>query len=269
MAEEEALRYAQQKRSWIVVAAQLAALAAVLATMGGLIMYVSRPPTADKLYATIDSRVDNDDEASLGKAESEIYEFLKRFPDDPRADLLRSYKERIELGRLERKLQRQTRAGGAANTALLPAEQLYLDAVGRMATSPDESIAMLDSLVNLYGPTAHADSENSATSAAGEQGKRRSDRDAAQQTADVVQLSRRRLQSVHAELDEQHKRQTSGLEERLAVAEKLSAANPQEAAAMYQAIVDLHEHDKWAAKVVETARGRLDVLKKSNETKSE
>ena len=269
VAEEEALRYAQQKRSWILVAAQLAALATVLATMGSLIMYVSRPPTADKLYATIDSRVDNDDEASLGKAESEIYAFLKRFPDDPRADLLRSYKERIELGRLERKLQRQTRAGGSANTALLPAEQLYLDAIGRMPTSPDESIAMLDSLVNLYGPTVSVDSENTATNAAGEQGTRRSDRDVAQRTADVVQLSKRRLKSVHAELDEQHKRQAAGLEERLAVAEKLSAASPQEAAAMYQAIVDLHEHDKWAAKVVETARGRLDVLKKSNETKSE
>jgi serine/threonine-protein kinase len=119
--EEEEIRLrSQNQRSWLLVAAQLGGLVAVLASLTGVALYLSRPQSADKLYASIDARVEGDDDASLGKVENEVNEFLRRFPEDPRADVLRSYQERIELDKLERRLQRLTRGGGI-NTSLLPA----------------------------------------------------------------------------------------------------------------------------------------------------
>ena len=107
--EEESRLRSQSQRSWIVVAAQLGSLAAVLALLAGGAAYLSRPLSADKLYSMIDSRVERDDDASIAKVENEVNDFLERFPDDARGDTLRNYKERIDLA----KLKQQTAAANA------------------------------------------------------------------------------------------------------------------------------------------------------------
>jgi serine/threonine-protein kinase len=256
--DEELLLRRQNQRSWLTVAAQLGGLVAVLAGLSGIALYLSRPPSADKLFATIDARVEGDDDASLGKVEKEVNEFLIRFPDDPRADVLRSYQERIELDKLERRLQRLARGGGI-NTSLLPVEQLYLTSVSRAPSSPDESLAMLQTLVDLYGPSASVDTTGDAT----HEYKNDADRDAASRTADVVQLAIRRLKSLQTDVERQHKQQIAALEERLATAERLSTTNPQQAAAIYRAIEKLHAGDAWANRIVETARSQLATLEKN------
>ena len=255
--EEEALRRVQQKRSWLLVAAQLAAFAAVVATMGGGIVFLSRPPSADKLYAAISTRVDSDDDASLGNVEKEVNSFLERFPDDARAVLLRGYRERIELDKLERKLQRQTRGSGSVIRSLLPAEQLYLEAAGLAAASPEKSLAMLGALVDLYDADVPLDPR---TATPGTTNNKKADRGAADRTADVVQLAKRRVPTLRADLAKQREQQSAALNERLAAAERLQATNPQRAAAIYRAILSLHEGDAWAAPVVEKARRGLSEL---------
>jgi hypothetical protein len=40
----------------------------------------------------------------------------------------------------------------------------------------------------------------------------------------------------------------------------MSGSDPQQAAAMYRAIIDLYQHEPWAEKVVADARGRLEEL---------
>jgi eukaryotic-like serine/threonine-protein kinase len=259
--EEEELRLqALNKRSWIVVAAQLGGLVAVLLSLGAFAVYLSRPPSADKLYALISSRVDNDDDASLVKVENEVADFLNRFPNDPRADTLRSYRERIELDKLERKLQRQMRSRGVANVALLPAEELYLQAINAAPTSPEKSLVMFESLVDLYGAeAAHAPTEGGSASA---QSDKRADRDATDRTNAAVQLARRRIEKMRAELDQQHAAKLAALNERLGAAERLAATNREQAIAMYRAIVALHQDDSWANAAVEKARGQLVALEK-------
>jgi hypothetical protein len=42
----------------------------------------------------------------------------------------------------------------------------------------------------------------------------------------------------------------------------LADSDPQRAAAMYRAIVDLHSHDEWAAEVVQEASRQLARLQK-------
>ena len=133
------------------MAAQLASFAAVLGAMVGVAMYLSRPPSADKLYSSIAARVNSDDDASLGKVEDEVNTFLQHFSDDPRADVLRGYKERLELDKLERRLQRQKPGSGSTEVPLLPIEQLYLQAIGQAGSAPEMALVKLESLINLYG----------------------------------------------------------------------------------------------------------------------
>ncbi len=96
------------------MAGQLAAIAAVLAAIGGIAWYLSRPPSADKLYHSVISRIDSDEGGSLVRVENEVNDFIARYPEDPRVGQFERYKERIELDKLERKLQRKSR-----ETALL------------------------------------------------------------------------------------------------------------------------------------------------------
>ena len=117
--EEEALRRAQQQRSWLVMAGQLAATVAVLGMIGAIAWHLSRPPRRTSLYASVMSRVESDEGGSLLRVENEVNDFIARFPDDPRVDQFERYKERIELDKLERKLQRKTRGSAATDPTLL------------------------------------------------------------------------------------------------------------------------------------------------------
>jgi serine/threonine-protein kinase len=256
--EEEARRLARRQRSRLAAVGQLAALIAVMAAIGGVAWRVTRPASADRLYASITERAGADEGGSLAPVENEVNEFLTRYPQDPRADEITRYKERIELDKLERTLQRHIRGSDAFDSKLTPAEQLYLDAVSETDNSPDKALAMLYSLVNLYGAEAPAEAPRTAEGGGG--GK--TTRDKSARSADVVQLARRRLETLRSELALQHKVQLAEINERMDVAEKLSKSDAQRAAAMYQAIVDLYGGEKWAESAVGNARSRLAELRK-------
>lgn len=253
--EEEAARSMQQQKSWLLIAAQVVAVVAILGTVAGGFAYLSRPVPADKLYATIMSRVDSEDDASLGKVEDEVNDFLTRFPGDARASELRGYQEQIELDKLERKLQRQARGGWAINTTLLPAERLYLEAYSLAATEPERSLELLKSLIGLYDTAVPTNSSDQAKPVAAS--KKNGERSAADRTADVVRRARQRLKSLSSEIDKLQEQQLASLNEQLAIAEQLKLAKPEQAASICRAIVNLYEKDKWAAAAVAKARGIL------------
>jgi hypothetical protein len=225
-----------------MIAAQLAGLAAVLAAMGAFALYLSRPPSADELYSTVSERGTGDNEAPLGSVEREINKFLELYPQDPRAEELQRYKGRIDLDKLERKLRREARDSGSADPSLLPVEQLYLRAAGMAENSPDEALALFQSLIDLYGPSI-GDGDNNDVSA-------------------IVQLAKQRLAGLRSDLTKLHERQLSALAERLDVAQQLSTTDSAKAAAMYRAIIDLHQSNTWANEVVAQARTRLVELEK-------
>jgi serine/threonine-protein kinase len=238
--EEERLR-AQQRRSWVQIAMQLAALAAVVFCMVALAMYIRRTPSSDELYATITERGDGDEQVSLATVEPDVSEFLRLYPNDPRAREVERYRERIELDKLERRqrrLRREARESGAADTSLMPAEQIYLRAMDAAETSPDEAAALLQSLVDLYAPVVNGAAADDDVAA-------------------IVALAKRRLKTLREDLDKMHERQLTALRGRLEVARQLSRSDAAEAARMYQAIIDLHAGDAWAKEVVAEARSML------------
>ncbi len=257
--EEEALRCSPQHRSWLVMAGQLAALAVVLGAIGGIAWHLSQPPSADKLYSSVMARIDADDVTSLVRAENELNEFLTRYPEDPRAAEFERYRVRIELDKFERKLQRRTRGSAATDPSLLPVEQLYLRAAGMADTDPDKALAMFASLVNLYGTGALP-----VDSAGGMGATSRDDpeRDAAARTSNIVQQAHRRIGTLRADLDRQRERELAALNERLDAGDKLSKTDSGAAAAIYQAIIDLHQGDTWAESAIKKAHSRLAKIKK-------
>jgi serine/threonine-protein kinase len=236
--EDEARIRSQHHRPWLIIAAQLAALAAVLGGMGAFAIHLSRPPSADELYQTIVDRPDREDNASLINVEGEIDSFLSSFGGDPRAGEMRRYKQRIELEKTERKLRRNARDRDSGDP-LLPAEQLYLRAADLAESSPDQAVTLFQSLVDLYGPSGGGNDDNVNA---------------------VVRLAQQRLSTMRADLTKQHERELSALNERLAVAAKLWKTEPQQAAAMYRAIVALHLNDAWAKNVVAQAQSHLKDL---------
>ncbi|HEY3392649.1 MAG TPA: serine/threonine-protein kinase [Lacipirellulaceae bacterium] len=257
-AEEARLR-AEQQRSWITVALQLAGLAAVLGGMAALALYLSRPPTADELYQTITSTSSANDDTSLGNVEREINEFLAMYPKDSRAAELVRYREQVLLDKMERKLQREARGNGSAETELIPAERLYLRAVGMANDSPEAAAATLKSLLDLYGAEAARgggdDPSNSQTT-------RAHNDDARERINTVVQLAKRRLATLQTTIAKERNVQLADLKERIQAAERLVKSDPNRAAAMYQAIIDLHANDIWANDVVQEARSNLDKLER-------
>jgi serine/threonine protein kinase len=250
--EERARQQKQLERSWLSAVPQLVGLATALAVLAAIAFYLSRPLTADALYNRIATRAEADDPDSLRNAEREIHQFLERFPDDPRASELQLYSRQLELDRLERSLQLRARRNGALDLALLPVESLYLQATSAVQTSPEQAAVMLQSLIDLYGADAAVDSAGSQTIA-------KQDDQLARQAA-CVDLARRSLERLRADLVKQRSRQLASVQERLTAAGKISDQHPAEAAAIYRAIVNLHQNDAWADDVVAEARHRLDEI---------
>jgi hypothetical protein len=241
---------AQARRSWWAAIGQLAALAAVIMGMVATAIYLSRPSSADELYRTISAARDPVGGESLANVEPQITEFLQRFSDDERAEEVRGYDRLLKLDQGDRKLQAAARRGRTTNSSLLPAEQLYLQAVSSSQTSQEAALKMFESLVALYGtPATSTDGEKDDGSAS------RRDRELL-----CVALAERRIELLRIELAKQIDEKRASLTERLEAARALSASNRGRAAAMYRAIIDLHENDDWASEFVAESRRRLEEI---------
>ena len=252
--EEHARQQLQLPRKWLTVLAPLVALVLAIAGLWTLVVYLTRPYSADELYEKVAALADRDDANSIRTVEREIGEFIARFPDDPRAAELRSSQERVKLARTSRRLQLQAQWGGLSDPSLLPVEALYLRAMNLAQSSPSAAIAMLESLVKLYEPesTADAGPSEAATSGGGKQD------DAVERRARCIQMAKQQLKTLRDE--KQVSRQLAVIRERLDTAAQLSVSDPRRASDMYQALIELYGKDAWAEEVVAEARQQIDRL---------
>jgi len=248
VAEDFARQQQQASRSWTAILVPIIALALALAGLGSLAIYLSRPDTADQLYAKVSSRVDRDDVDSIREVEREIKEFITRFPDDARAAELRQSQQHVELERMSRRLQLQSRRGGLSDPTLLPVEVLYLQAMNSAQASPESAIATLESLVKLYRSDANAD----AAPKSGDDADRR---------ARCVQLAEQQLTTLRGDVAKQTSRQLAAIRERLDAAAIVADRDPRHGREMLQAIIDLYGKETWARKVVAEAERQMGSLK--------
>ncbi len=236
--EEEARTLAENARSWPLILAQGLALLTLLLGLGALALFFSREPTADELYNAVVKRAEGD--LPLSGVEREISSFLERFPKDSRAEQLRHYQERIELEQLERKLRRQARDYGIGGAGLLPAEQLYLKASSLSESSPEQAAQLFQSLIDLYAPPDNTDQQAKVEA--------------------IVSLAKDRLSDLQPRLKKRHAQELTAMRERLTVADKLAASEPENAAKMYRAIVNIYGNQDWAKELVAQAQARLESL---------
>jgi len=214
-------------------------LAVCLLALGLGTWYVLRPPTADALYerivrATSEGTID-------GKlaAERDIHEFLTRYSNDPRALQLRQYEDDLAMYRLERRFEHQM--GREVDAAgLLPIERAYLEAINYLRIDTERGMAKLQALVDLY---EHEGSQP------GRPGSGPADQ--------CLELARRRLAVLRAQLAQSWSEQLGVIQARLDRADELAATDPDRAQRMREAVVELYSDKPWAAPAVRRAKNAL------------
>jgi hypothetical protein len=230
--EEERRRAQRERGEWLALAGQLAGLAAALAALAWIGWKLTRPATADDLYATMSDLWQAED-ADLRKIDDEITEFLDRFPDDARAAEVRGFADELELQKIERRLRTQARLTGSA--AAHPAEQVYADAIALAATDPARAAAMLENLLALYPKQE----------------------DAEERARQYLTLAERKLEQLRSSLVSRADEQLPQIAERLRTAKGMEAVDLETARGMYRAIVNLYGDEPWAKSVVHDAQRRL------------
>lgn len=202
----------------------------LIAALAGFFWVATRPPSADQLFARIDRAADSTNPHALLNIESDLVRFIERFPQDERADQVRQYQERLEVGRLERRLQRLERTGVAADD-LLPAERIYLSALQSASHAPETAVAQLAALIALFGEDDQADSRQQL----------------------VVQLARSEQARLQASIDRTRQQTLPLLLERIKQGEAMAATNPDAARELLSSLITLYKDKTWATPAVQQA----------------
>ena len=152
-AQESEARAARLAGLWQALAA---ALTLALLLGGGWLLL--RPETADELHARIVA-VTSIPDGDRRDARPFVERFLARFPDDPRADDVRSLERTLALDALERRARRRP----STKAVLAPIERDYRAAMDREPESPSACLAALEALLAMHaeaGTPATADGDD-------------------------------------------------------------------------------------------------------------
>jgi hypothetical protein len=185
--------------------------------------------------------------------ESELTEFMKRFPDDPRAAELTDYVQQLEFQRLQRKARMRSRVAGAKGIG--PIEQFYLAGLVMADSDAARAQVILSDMIDLYDPLGVTADGQVATG---------NDRSAlTEEDRQWLVLARKELAKLAEKTSDEAKQQLPAVKERLAAAKVVARNHPEKAERMYRAIISLYDGEPWAAEAVSTARKSLAALENS------
>jgi serine/threonine protein kinase len=220
-----------------LVSIQTWALAASLLALGLAVWWYLQPPSADRLYASIDAAAKSERADQLLEAQSAISAFLRYYPDDPRANEVQAHEQQMELHRLERRFDLRARRQ-SDDKPLEPVERAYLDAMQLAPGNPDAAIVKLAALSELYrGPAAESN--------------------AARQ---CLQLADRQLRRLRAQVARFAEADRAFIEKQLAHGAELAAQDAPAARVVYQSIVALYGDKSWTKDLAAQAAERLKEL---------
>jgi eukaryotic-like serine/threonine-protein kinase len=243
----------EEQESHVALIARWVALFVLIGGMGWGGWKLFRPASSDELYARITSTIEREGDEDLRLVETELNEFMERFPNDPRKEELSGYVSQLEFQRLQRKARTRSRVAGVKS--LGPIEQLYLSALGMVETDPARAAAMLSSLIDLYDPLS-VTADGQVTTG--------NDRSAlAQDDRRWLVLARQELKKLNDQARADARQELPAIEERLAAAKVVAGARPEQAKKMYQAIIRLYRDAPWAAPAVKKAQAALDAMEET------
>lgn len=237
--EQAARSRARQARLQLLVVLTTIALASCV---GYLLL---KPPTADKLYATITATA----QATAGDLRDvrwQIDRFLEQFPEDSRQSEVAGLAQRIKLDALEKRARRRI-----LGDRMVPAiERDYRSAMAREAESPSAAVAALEALGTLHPLSQEpvADQEDGLT---------------ADEHALWLALAQRQLERLTPLADKEQTEDRRRADALLAEADALTkkAASDPEAAArrrgLLESLIATYADRPHAAAAVAAARERL------------
>lgn len=218
----------------VISPATIWALAIVLAIAGGVWWKWLHKPSAESLYDRISAT--NGRPERLVDVEQDINLFLEYYPTDPRTRELEGYREDITLAQLERRLERRSRQRNK-DAELAPVEQAYTEAISRADTNPEQALARLQALIDLY-----------------------QDSNVSDETRRCLVLAQRRVIRLQRQVDELSSGQITLLEQRLDRAEDLQTDEPEQARRICHGVIELFAEKPWADDLVARARRILAEL---------
>jgi serine/threonine-protein kinase len=233
---EEARRRAEQElqpKSKLAIV-QIILLASSLAMILGALWYFTRPPTADRLFARIETAAGDNDAGALLSVEDDVQSFLSRFPNDERAATVKRYDDEIGLRHLEQQFQMRVRLLGRDET-LSPVERDYLEAMNSLGPEPRKTIDKLQAIVDLYG----------------------SGGDQSETTQRCVELARRELAQLREQDTKVVPEYRKSIDAQLWRAGQLRTSSPEQAQAIWRSVITLYADKPWAADDVKRAKAAL------------
>lgn len=214
---------------------------AILAIVALWFTWLLWPLSADRLYERIAAAA-NDGNDQLAAVETEMTQFVSRFPSDVRVTEVQGYLQEVELARQGKRLAQSVRR--ARSGKLGPVARAYGEAIRLRETDPDQAAARLAALLEAF--------VDPVDPLVGDEGK-------------TLELARRQLAKLREEIASRDAADRGAFEERLARAEALLPKEPDAAAAILQGSLALWGHEPWAADLA--ARGR-ELLRRAEAPKA-
>jgi eukaryotic-like serine/threonine-protein kinase len=224
---------------WFSVSWQTGVLAVALLLLGLSVWWFLQPPSATALYQRIKAKTGDGSIESIRQAESDIREFLERYSDDHHARELRKYQEELELDKLQREFDLMVK-WAIKHDKLRPIAEAYVEAINYVNLDPEVGMAKLQAIVDLYEQPGHHSGKDEQ----------------------CLILARRRLAQLQEETKKRATERLQLFEERLKAADELCKKDPERAAAMYRAIIELYSQKPWATAAVRHARDALKRMRR-------
>jgi hypothetical protein len=222
----------EEEPSWLS-AQGLVLVAAIAALIFGT-WYFLQPPSLDKLYARAIAANEND---SLAEAEADIQAFLNRAdPSDPRSQELDEMRDRIEVDRLERQLDRRSRLRGKTQ-GLSPVERDYVEALKQVDLDPELGMKKMMALVDLYGGDTS---------------------DQPGVTRQCLELAKRKLEKLREDVAAYSREYRERISAQLDRADAIAGDDPLAAQKIWRAVIELYDGKTWATDLVDQARAKLE-----------
>lgn len=135
----------QSQQLFSVGAIAIALIACLVA-----VWYLTRPPSADDLYASFASALETNNLDMLTLNYDSLIEFQQRFPEDERVELIRGAVEEVEASRKLRSLIRKSRRESLSLDKSMMEESI-IEAIQRSESEPEKALRQLQAIGAVYG----------------------------------------------------------------------------------------------------------------------
>ena len=253
--EDELGYHIRQSEERPFISVQVSVLSLCLVMLGVWAWWMLQSPSADKLYASITRHVNPNRmpprQSAILAAESDIKKFLDLYPKDNRADTVLKLQKEVQLVHMERYLERYS-GSAVTDKKLFLVQRSYLEAVSFINTNPDKAMHRLEALITLYETRRFAklDEDDSEDTPTTESQEREPENDLSNPVSMMVEIARRRLETLRDDLAPVIETQVEQLESMVERVHRMETINPAEAAAMRKAAHDLYSDKPWAASIL-------------------